>query len=154
MDAEQIKRANYQVQLSLERSYPAQVEYDGKTYVAACRGLQTEGALTFGGYVYQCDIAFRVRKELMPDPPEEKKLVTWEDQEFRISKVPNRPHRRSLVHRLYRKGKITMSDLVENGFLDFVKAKAIESACPALRVCTTTPVARKESLICPPFPSR
>ncbi len=88
MDAAQIQSAAYRAQLILERMFPAQVEYAGNQYVAACRGLQKEGSLAFGGFIYQCDIAFRIRKELMPDAPEEGTKLTWNDQEFRIKAVP------------------------------------------------------------------
>ena len=91
MNAALIAKAAYNAQITLEWCYPAQVEYDGTTYTCASRGLQSEGKLAFGGFVYQCNVAFRIRKELMPTPPTEGSRIKWNDQEFRVHAVPDRP---------------------------------------------------------------
>jgi len=79
VNASQLLKFRQRLQLANESLFPATIKIgdDPTEYVATTGGLHRGGVFVQGGSVSEDEIAFHVRKDVLPQPPEIGVSITW-----------------------------------------------------------------------------
>lgn len=80
-------------QTALEDQFPATITVNGTSYACAGGNAAELGqTLGPGGYTQDVQVAFRVRKTLLADPPEMGTLLSYEGETYAVNKRLKQPH--------------------------------------------------------------